>query len=1490
MSHELSANPIKVRILDLKNSKLSETIVFIGSVDTNLKKELTAIEHSHNNGKKYTQRYVQKFYGNNWKTILGLDDTTGGNDLHDDNDIIGGNDKSFNNELVRSMIIMGGDEQLDDQFVESIDQNDILNDILPPGDILTSDLDEQQADQQSDQQSDQQANQHTNQQVNESNDESNQLNNLLGINEMITLDNVNLDEKVETKVKLKKGRSIKFVFNISLYPADSILDFKYKLYLVTGIPIYRQHLYAKTNKIINMYSIEIDKHPYHINIEKLTSYYNGEKTDTDAVEGVPIDMSMYNKKDVLQVIARDTFNLLLTNYQNHNVSEYYLIDLNDLISPDDIFNKLSKDKYQLEIIYYGFIILYFPMITYDIFVNYLKNEDNFQEMYPDLMPNKNYLRRIYEIENNITSQSYDTYNDDNKLKSKLKSKIFSSIISTNVSINNYKQDVNLLLVLRNIFDVIELNDTITYTKANLLFDNHNVILRKAYMNEPEPKENIPMNSIMIKIKISPDVNEHIKLILFKNGNYTIKTEWREENHMTFATIIKVVSSKINPVIQLLNKNANVKYYKIDIPELSKNNAIFTETSVVFYYDDDITERKFTTFKNILNDFVQAKIMYKREDNLDASLQYFFSKGMYKYDVNRIEHSIYLDNYYDFLSNGTTKQKWNTIFQRTHVLQIFNTSNKLKIIINGIKDDIEMEFFYLYLIGMLTIFYLNTKDSKINADETINAKSKRTLKNLKLQDPILYDFKKIYNSNVIYSKICQKPYQPLMLNDDEYNSLSNIRKKKSVKYWNYTKQKPVWYSCPNEKFPFVKFIVKQHPKDFCIPCCKKIEMSDHVNIKKQAIHSTCMKEHKYSGEKVNLTKGSHYVAMYGKDIEVGRISRLPEDTLEPLLFDVYMPKSEKGVKKSIDPECMTLDGYYVFGVEQSIGNIKSIGYLYCIVHGLGLDLSSFLVTCSKKIAADKHSGDLLKELGITEKNIFSLSNFENMLDDKINWNNVFIKIAYYYFGINTVIFEDKGHQQINLILPKDLKNPDEMFPSGHKCLVIMKKREKYYPIYLLNNEMFKRTGVIDTKIFSNESGLITIVIAMVRHFFESNEHEKIKMNIDLSIIKQFAADNKLTISMYYINYSNLCYGVVIDGVYLPISSSYYSIDNSISLEFKPMSTPPNFKDLKRIMVLYNGWVSTKSKRIFGSTDVDIYPKIIIEKWLQCNEIIGFICKDINYYCKGMNISDLKHHIDINKHNNNTNKRDISHTNNNDIPIFILQHNPITINNIIYKLKNKEKLNSTNEITIKLDKSLYKYYLYQLVLLQYIKIFSKSRNITMRKKLISGIIKVNLNNNLNQLKEIIADLDVEDSNKMKKILARYISHREKKTLINDIHESYFDFDRVILEKYKVMSYNDVVKDLHRLSKSFVKFGNIDKMPKFQFTNMLDTCSGQDVDYCSGNKFIISKKDLDNVLSVLAQDIANPLKWKWIFNNVFIEKTVNYFKFIRRKNEHITIEFLS
>ena len=95
------------------------------------------------------------------------------------------------------------------------------------------------------------------------------------------------------------------------------------------------------------------------------------------------------------------------------------------------------------------------------------------------------------------------------------------------------------------------------------------------------------------------------------------------------------------------------------------------------------------------------------------------------------------------------------------------------------------------------------------------------------------------------------------------------------------------------------------------------------------------------------------------------------------------------------------------------------------------------------------------------------------------------------------------------------------------------------------------------------------------------------------------------------------------------------------------------------------------------------------------------------------------------------------------------------------------------------------------------------------------------------------------------------------------------------------------MYKLASKFVKIGKV-KITKFQ--NMFIACDANErLGYCEKSKLVIEKKRLNDIIEILATEVANPTKWKWLFNNVFIDRTVSFFRFIRRKNETVTIEFI-
>jgi hypothetical protein len=193
------------------------------------------------------------------------------------------------------------------------------------------------------------------------------------------------------------------------------------------------------------------------------------------------------------------------------------------------------------------------------------------------------------------------------------------------------------------------------------------------------------------------------------------------------------------------------------------------------------------------------------------------------------------------------------------------------------------------------------------------------------------------------------------------------------------------------------------------------------------------------------------------------------------------------------------------------------------------------------------------------------------------------------------------------------------------------------------------------------------------------------------------------------------------------------------------------------------------------------------------------------------------------------------------------------------------------------------------MHFIHIFNSQRNGQLRKKIISVLLKTNFDKDLESVRNVINDIkDPEDVHKFKNIIGRYVTqHRNKKQMIEDISKTYFNFDKVSLEKLRGLPQKDINKQLHKLSIGFIKIGT----PKItKFPNMFVACNKYDkMSYCAGDKLIIEKAKLDVILDIIASDMANPAKWKWLFNSVFVERIVEYFRFIKRKNETITIEFV-
>jgi hypothetical protein len=501
--------------------------------------------------------------------------------------------------------------------------------------------------------------------------------------------------------------------------------------------------------------------------------------------------------------------------------------------------------------------------------------------------------------------------------------LYVSITYSVISVTEHYILPGSIVYLRNLFDVFSLNDIVNYIVCNIEVNGRPVLLTKKYKQTKILSTKLSINTIMLNIQI-PNQG-YISLIINKNGNYKIESRWREDQSLNFSMIYAQVEQYIKPVIEKINTFGKMVSSN-PLTIIRNDNSVFTDINISMFWKFNMSKLKFNNVKDILDTYIKAGIMSKSTSGISLSHDYYFTKGMYKYDMGRYKLLNPVQNQYTYLTDGSVKNRHEMLITKRKHLSITHRFSDIKIEFTGLKEQ-EYITFYVYILRFLESI------PRIKGDR--NNVSIKKLKQLKEKDPALYDLKKLYGSKLNYSKLCQQQKQPIMYNEPG---------KDRIKFWNYTTNEPAFYGCPNPKYPHINFIVNKHPKNFCLPCCYKLPSSENGMSKKGKLFKTCMEDKVYITDKKNLAKSRHVLG-YGRDIDVGRLSKLPENTLEPLFYDTFSTSIA-----GIDEECEKDKGYYLFGVPQNISNVSNIGFLFCASHVNGKNIIDFVSISINKISS------------------------------------------------------------------------------------------------------------------------------------------------------------------------------------------------------------------------------------------------------------------------------------------------------------------------------------------------------------------------------------------------------------------------------------------------------------------------------------------------------------------------------------------------------------
>lgn len=615
---------------------------------------------------------------------------------------------------------------------------------------------------------------------------------------------------------------------MTIFPEDTITDFRQKIFLETGIELPNQHIYIinQYNKIFPIGYTLMHDNVYLVNI---TTIYG------DNVEQIPIDKKLIKIIDDIRVFTYDEFESM-ESLSAYSKCTYYVVDMTDFFQ-----NKaqLELSKVRLQQLYNGFVLKYFPMYSFELFQEFISSSD-YKSKYPQLFYQRDYLKNSLTSTTNIINKFYKNWeNVDKMFKSSYYVKFGKVLVETDE--NNFD--------LRELIDNITLSDKIIHIQARISYEGNIYEITKygnTSYNFLMIYKDYQINDAIHIVFKDVEYNLFITLNLYKN-KYVIYSNLNQYN-MGFSEVLKLFQKNCSEMIEML-----------DLPPLKEETSDFVGSTIEFQLKETMDTGKFNALKDTIKQYIQYGFIDTKDSKFN-DFEFIFKRGIIEYDLNKYDN-VDMKNMYSHLTSKKDLETWNRNFDLGRIVKVNLKATYIEFVVLNIRKN-EFDTFMFYLKNMLA----NISQVKVRS---IGQKVNRIKKLVQL-DPELYKIYDPKTGNLIFSRLCQKDHQPDIItkDDEQFKKMKEIAGR-VIKYKNFTTDEDVYYKCTSAKYPYMGFISEKHPKKFCIPCCQKINLASAEG-KKAIQYENCLK-----GKVVEYEKDSStYILKYGKSIPKNRLGHLP----------------------------------------------------------------------------------------------------------------------------------------------------------------------------------------------------------------------------------------------------------------------------------------------------------------------------------------------------------------------------------------------------------------------------------------------------------------------------------------------------------------------------------------------------------------------------------------------------------------------------------------
>ena len=1214
--------------------------------------------------------------------------------------------------------------------------------------------------------------------------------------------------------------------SVMVYPQTTVVNLRYKIFIATGIQPHRQYLVLTNN--CNILSLPYSIYSGQDMIE--TNLFSALQTTTEQqILNIPFDLNMVNSKQDITIEMNDTFLPLVSNTR---VIRVIVCDLYTILDPanDALKDILTASIYQKELIYYGFILKFFPLLPLEGFEQIYINRSNVSYIFPNLSPEYGQLETIQKDEKYLLDNLFDSIPDTKKYIKKISQRQTYAI--TQIDAHVKIPTINI----RNLFDLFELNDIYVVSAIKLLINGKIYIAEKRYTLYTDHEDAINTDKMLVDSLIVM-TNDNINITIYKDNIY-IKTSYNENDAVDFDEASKLIGDVIKYIINYINKLGLIVILDGDIIDKKLITVNIVNSNVIIYWPESLSSSQFSEFKTFLGDYEDINFLTVLQSNtgiyscvLHTGSQQLNPQKKY----NLLQQYPNIKNQYDYYTNNDFRQRWNDLTKKT--LLFTQKASNTTITVTGF-DKNSFESTYELLLSLMYTFSKRLRKEKkiIKMDD----EGTKTLKKLKGVDPELYDLKRHDPKYQVYSIKCQSDRQPTIYKQNELQYLSKNIKNKLVKFWNFTEERPVYYHCPNKVYPHLSFRPQDHPLGYCLPCCKKLVPSE--TSRQSKIDAACYIKQILPHKDIDiiikkLDKETTHLLTYGKDIPIGRLSKIP-----PIIENNLL---------------LTKTSYRLIGVNQTLPLFEDAGLVYSIIYCLGISLDEYARGITKIINNNTlnlldqgyttmfDSADHLKEVIINmlvDKNRMTIG-----LDMSIlNWVNIISELTYMAYGIHTIILTDYDNN-----LKLNITNTTKICLLTKNCeatyIILSAHDNGIYPI--ITSNFLQQGKQYPNGMFQKDDTMVKAIIEMLEADNTKIQH----VGMTLIDIIEFVDSNKdYKIDHLLRGKKGLIYAAILsldnDKIYWPCIYSEY-----LDSRYKVSTTFPNIKSFKRNILYdcvddFNSFITKKGKRS-GVKSVGYIDPFAVIKYKD--QYIGFKARFLDNkfgttFYHGPEKTSGRYNLNVI-----------------DIPYDIMD-----VNNAISK-------QSHHEISPKIGQYAYNNYIYTLFLTEFSYEIRKHKNVKIREQL-QEILSIRSQVDRRNIKEVLKKYEGDY-----KVIIRLLSLNHHSKVLSMIKHMIFDFDMLMLQKLKAMSISERKKSIESTMKPYIQFTK--STPNI--SNIIASCQTEaKLEQCDRNKLLMNQENFHKCCELLSNDLGIPYLYETI--SLHISTTISKLQFTKRVTEILNI----